>query len=272
MKRFAFCTLVLGCTCFLQPLGAAGKTETQSTSHSEASVSPESVPPNERQDSRTPDPPSEEPDTSAPVPQTEGPDTTADMKAHSDTSVPQNLEDGKESEESDADGAIDTTFASINNKGLTVADGNKWYYEGFDRLGRASFAVLCEDGTVVEKTVWTYKDTARHPLQKKIYRAASSEIFSYDADGKELVIEQYEGTTLTVKTENVYNGSGKLIEQTITMGKNVDKQVWEFAGDTAVTQTKFRNGKKTAFIELHSDPHIVHLYVDEKEVFVGEQP
>ena len=55
------------------------------------------------------------------------------------------------------------------------------------------------------------------------------------------------------------------------MGKNTDRSVWEFAGDKAVTQTKYRNGKKTAFIELHSTPHIVHLYVDDKEVYVGEE-
>ena len=73
------------------------------------------------------------------------------------------------------------------------------------------------------------------------------------------------------KTENVYNSGGKLIEQTVTAGKNIDRSVWEFAGGTAVSQTKYRNGKKTAFIELNTTPHIVHLYMDGKEVYVGEE-
>lgn len=165
----------------------------------------------------------------------------------------------------------DPTFASIHSKGLTVADGNKWYYEGFDRQGRSSFAVLYEDGMVIEKTEWAYKGATRYPVQKKILRADGSETFRYDEAGRELSVERYKGKTLASKTENLYNGDGELIEQTITAGKNTDRSVWEFAGDKTVSQTKYRNGKKIAFIELHSTPHIVHLYVDDKEVYVGEE-
>ena len=65
--------------------------------------------------------------------------------------------DGAASSVADRDGkgaesgeTADLTFASIHNKGLTVADGNKWYYENFDRQGRPSFAVLYENGTALE--------------------------------------------------------------------------------------------------------------------------
>ena len=61
------------------------------------------------------------------------------------------------------------------------------------------------------------------------------------------------------------------MEQTVTVGKNTDKSVWDFAGDKAVSQTKYRNGNKIAFIELHAEPHIIHLYFDGKEVFIGEE-
>lgn len=176
--------------------------------------------------------------------------------------------DGKEAESGET---ADLTFASIHNKGLTVADGNKWYYENFDRQGRPSFAVLYENGTALEKTEWQYKGNTRHPAQKRIVRPADSEIFRYDEEGRELSIELYTGETLTSKTENVYNGGGKLIEQTVTAGKNIERSVWEFSEGTAVSQTKYRNGKKTAFIELDTTPHIVHLYMDDKEVYVGAE-
>ena len=186
--------------------------------------------------------------------------------------------DGAASSVADRDGkgaesgeTADPTFASIHNKGLTVADGNKWYYENFDRQGRPSFAVLYENGTALEKTEWQYKGNTRHPAQKRIVRPADSEIFHYDEAGRELSIERYTGKTVASKTENVYNSGGKLIEQTVTAGKNIDRSVWEFAGGTAVSQTKYRNGKKTAFIELDTTPHIVHLYMDGKEVYVGEE-
>ena len=176
--------------------------------------------------------------------------------------------DGKEAESGET---ADLTFASIHSKGLTVADGNKWYYENFDRQGRPSFAVLYENGTALEKTEWQYKGNTRHPAQKRIVRPADSEIFRYDEEGRELSIELYTGETLTSKTENVYNGGGKLIEQTVTAGKNIERSVWEFSEGTAVSQTKYRNGKKTAFIELDTTPHIVHLYMDDKEVYVGAE-
>lgn len=186
--------------------------------------------------------------------------------------------DGAASSVADRDGkgaesgeTADLSFASIHNKGLTVADGNKWYYENFDRQGRPSFAVLYENGTALEKTEWQYKGNTRHPAQKRIVRPADSEIFRYDEEGRELSIELYTGETLTSKTENVYNGGGKLIEQTVTAGKNIERSVWEFSEGTAVSQTKYRNGKKTAFIELDTTPHIVHLYMDDKEVYVGAE-
>jgi len=186
--------------------------------------------------------------------------------------------DGAASSVADRDGkgaesgeTADLTFASIHSKGLTVADGNKWYYENFDRQGRPSFAVLYENGTALEKTEWQYKGNTRHPAQKRIVRPADSEIFRYDEEGRELSIELYTGKTLTSKTENVYNGGGKIIEQTVTAGKNIERSVWEFSEGTAVSQTKYRNGKKTAFIELDTTPHIVHLYMDDKEVYVGAE-
>ena len=179
--------------------------------------------------------------------------------------------DEKNGQKAESGAPADVAFASIHSKGLTVADGNRWYYESFDRQGRASFAMLYEDGTAIEKTVWTYQGSARSPVQKEILRNGKSEIFRYDEEGRELTAERYEGKTLTFKRENSYTEFGKLLEQTITEGKNTDRSVWEFADDKAVTQTKYRNGKKTAFIELHDTPHIVHLYVDDKEVYVGEE-
>lgn len=189
--------------------------------------------------------------------------TTALQKSGSDSSAADTDEKSGET--------ADLTFASIHSKGLTVADGNKWYYENFDRQGRPSFAVLYENGTALEKTEWQYKGNTRHPAQKRIVRPADSEIFRYDEEGRELSIELYTGKTLTSKTENVYNGGGKLIEQTVTAGKNIERSVWEFSEGTAVSQTKYRNGKKTAFIELDTTPHIVHLYMDDKEVYVGAE-
>lgn len=257
MKRFASPFLILICILCLSPLGAdGGGTIGESIQTGEVS---EEVPIEDVSSDAAPA------------------DGEAAKTAKNGNAAPSSVEQGKNSDaaaskkEAEKDDASDLTFASIHTKGLTVADGNKWYYENFDRQGRASFAVLYEDGTAIEKTVWTYQGSARSPVQKEILRNGKLEIFRYDEEGRELTAERYEGKTLTFKRENSYTEFGKLLEQTITEGKNTDRSVWEFVDDKAVAQTKYRNGKKTAFIELHDTPHIVHLYVDDKEVYVGEE-
>lgn len=259
MKRLALCCLLLavGLLC-RSPLAAAGKKDGNAAGSAQTKKVPESTAPADET--------SAEPTKSGGTALSTG---EGEKNAENDgTSSPAADTNGKDGENGEP---ADVTFASIHSKGLAVADGNKWYYEGFDRQGRSAFGVLYEDGAAIEKTVWTYQGAAHYPEQKKILRKESSEIFRYNEKGKELTIERYEGENLISKTENVYNTADKLIEQTITVGKNTDRSVWEFAGDKAVTQTKYRNGKKTAFIELHSTPHIVHLYVDDKEVYVGEK-
>lgn len=288
MKRAAFCLCIVVFAFCLLPFGAADGVDSTETAY-QAEDHAQEV---NGYSSREGEKPSLDENTvgsaqteNAPVgaaPATStAPATPASASPAADTGkeVPAAAaKDGAASSVADRDGkgaesgeTADLTFASIHNKGLTVADGNKWYYENFDRQGRPSFAVLYENGTALEKTEWQYKDNTRHPAQKRIVRPADSEIFRYDEEGRELSIELYTGKTLTSKTENVYNGGGKLIEQTVTAGKNIERSVWEFSEGTAVSQTKYRNGKKTAFIELDTTPHIVHLYMDDKEVYVGAE-
>lgn len=283
MKRVAFCLCIVVFAFCLLPFGAADgvdSTETayQAEEYEHGSMNREkpSLDENTVGSAQT----ENAPVGAAPATST-APATPASASPAADTGkeVPAAAaKDGAASSVADRDGkgaesgeTADLTFASIHNKGLTVADGNKWYYENFDRQGRPSFAVLYENGTALEKTEWQYKGNTRHPAQKRIVRPADSEIFRYDEEGRELSIELYTGETLTSKTENVYNGGGKLIEQTVTAGKNIERSVWEFSEGTAVSQTKYRNGKKTAFIELDTTPHIVHLYMDDKEVYVGAE-
>lgn len=282
MKRAAFCLCIVVFAFCLLPFGAADGVDSTETAY-QAEDHAQEV---NGYSSREGEKPSLDENTvgsaqpaNAPVGTSSSAPASASPAADTGKEVPAAAaKDGAASSVADRDGkgaesgeTADLSFASIHSKGLTVADGNKWYYENFDRQGRPSFAVLYENGTALEKTEWQYKGNTRHPAQKRIVRPADSEIFRYDEEGRELSIELYTGETLTSKTENVYNGGGKLIEQTVTAGKNIERSVWEFSEGTAVSQTKYRNGKKTAFIELDTTPHIVHLYMDDKEVYVGAE-
>lgn len=300
MRRAASYALMLSCALCLSPLWAAGKTEETGTARPAAektqrrgtvseqknaaagtanAVSEKAVKADysgadgaenpasleQGSDGSGSSPAANEKQARAPEPGTKAADGQEQASRSEQSGKAEEPEDGAKKD------AGDPTFASIQNTGLTVADGKKWYYESFDRFGRQVFAVLYEDGNIIEQIVWTYTDAARYPAKKQVFHAETSDIVLYDDAGRELVIEQRKGKRLTSKTENVYNSGGKLIEQTITAGKNTDKSVWGVVKDKAVSLTKYRNGKKTAFIELHTEPHIVHLYIDDKEVFVGEE-
>ncbi len=264
MRFAASCALVLGWALCLQPLCAAEKNEENAQSQIAEEKTQHRV---SGAEEKAPIAGSAEP---ASVEKRDSVVSSTAPNPSESNSQAQADEQNQPEKEAEKDTG-DPTFASIQNTGLTVADGNRWYYENFDRQGRQAFAVLYEDGGTLEQILWTYKDSSRYPSQKQIFREKTSDTIFYDEDGRELVIERYKGKRLVSKTENVYTSSGKLAEQTVTEGKNTDKSVWDIVKDKAVSQTKYRNGKKTAFIELHTEPHIVHLYVDDKEVFVGEE-
>ena len=168
----------------------------------------------------------------------------------------------------------DQSFASIQPNTLITADGRRWYYEYFDRNGRPSFAVLYEDNTLIEKTRWFYEEeSSRHPVKKTVDTVTGGEMIQYTPSGSVLAIEIYdEKRRVTSKTDNTYDERGRLIRQLITGEAHTDISVWEFLEDTAVSLTKYRDGKKHTMIELNKESQIVHLYVDDKEVFVTEEP
>lgn len=258
MKRLSLCccVLLIACGAGGLPLCAAGRAEPKPAAET-ARKKPDSAA--EPDSAAVPDAGAEEqkatPDSSG---------TTASSAEPAEKQEKSTAETGK--------AAADTSFASIQTKGMTVAEDKTWYYEHFDRYGRSAFAVEYEDGKEIKRTLWSYTGAAHHPHEKRTYLNGTEEIIRYDDAGRVLVMEIYdEKKALVSKTENTYTGAGNLVEQQITAGTNTDRFVWDFAGGKAVSQTKYRNGKKTAFIELHSTPRIVHLYADDKEVLVTEE-
>ncbi|MEL3905784.1 MAG: hypothetical protein P1P65_01955 [Treponema sp.] len=256
MKRCSLCCILfIACGIGCLPLFSAGKAEPKPAAET-ARKKPEPA---------TEPAPAAEPDAGA----TEQKDTA---DAGGIVTPAAETADKQEDSPAETGKAADTSFASIQNNGMTVAEDNKWYYEHFDRYGRSAFAVEYEDGKEIKRTLWAYTEAAHHPREKRTFLNGTEEIIRYDDAGRVLVMEVYdEKKTLVSKTENTYTDAGNLIEQQVTAGKNTDRFVWDFAGGKAVSQTKYRNGKKTAFIELHSTPRIVHLYADDKEVLVMEE-
>ncbi|MGP1455123.1 MAG: hypothetical protein ACTTJ7_05090 [Treponema sp.] len=164
------------------------------------------------------------------------------------------------------------SFTSIEAKTLTLAEGAKWYYKVFDDYGRPSFSVLYENGKELETVVWQYDSLSAHPSEQIVTTDTDTQKTTYTAAGKISSIATYDKeNTLLTKIENTYDSAENLIAQTTTEGEITERSEWRFIHDTAVSQTKYYNGKKTAFIELHNNKRIVHIYKDDKEVLVTEE-
>ncbi len=164
-------------------------------------------------------------------------------------------------------------FSSIQDNTLMIADGNRWYYEAFDTNGRISFAVLYENDIELERKTCKYaSDNAVYPVEQITVANNIIEKINYTPQGKTLRVEKYDqDEKLIEKTENTYNTDGNLIKQMYTKDGTVKKSVWSFAHDKVISETKYCNGEKTAFIEMHNGKRIVHLYKNDREVFVTEE-
>ena len=125
MKRFVFCLFILAVAFCQSPLGIADGFE--STEIGAIPEIPADITPDDVQTDTVP--------TDTAPTDTVPADTTQTEKASTETAKDSEtaasaVEAGKE----DGSGEdADVTFASIHSKGLAVADGNKWYYETFDR-------------------------------------------------------------------------------------------------------------------------------------------
>ncbi|MGP1576057.1 MAG: hypothetical protein ACTTH7_00960 [Treponema sp.] len=182
--------------------------------------------------------------------------------------------DSKTNAESEQPTKPDYSVGSISQTGLIVAEENRWYYEEFDLLGRPLIAVLFDKEIELETIHWKYEGKSHHPVGKTTVTAGKTEEnIRYDAAGNIILIEHYDAQKkLLEKTENSYDSHNHLVQQIVFNGQHHDKTVWEYTKDKAVSQTKYRNDEKTAFIELLDEKRIIHVFVDGKEVFVTEEP
>lgn len=164
------------------------------------------------------------------------------------------------------------SFTSIGAKTLTLAEGAKWYYKVFDDYGRPSFSVLYENDKELETVMWQYNSLSAYPSEQTVTTGTDIKKTTYTAAGKISSIATYnKDNALLAKTENTYDSAENLITQTTTEGDVTERSEWHFIRNTAISQTKYYNGKKTAFIDLRNDKRIVHIYKDDKEVLITEE-
>ena len=176
--------------------------------------------------------------------------------------------DGKEESE-------ETEFSSIQSNGLTLANGNSWYFEEYDENGNIISTVSYNKKRLILKSQFEYNEdgkkiSATLTEPKKIIK------LNFDDKGFQIGRTEYKkrkgevGDIFSVY-ENVYTEDGLLQEEKTTENGITTRKVYTYFDKKIVSETIFENDVKTLFIEYKEDIKIVHIFDEGVELSVFEE-
>ncbi len=177
-------------------------------------------------------------------------------------------------ENSDGKHTNDFEFFSIQASGLTIADGDVWYFEEYDENGNIISTVSYRQEKMLSKSSIEYYNNKKVGAvfvdPKKIIKV------KYDSKGSEIKREEFrnkKGETgkILLSYNNVYGGDGRLKEETYIENGVEIRKVYAYKNGEKVTETVYENGSKTIFIEYRDSLKLVHLFDKDTEVSVFEE-
>ena len=222
------------------------------------------IPTHSQEHSKTPLPYIEEKkeDTSTP--------TSPDIEKPTITEPPKKNTNEKEAKDNE-----ETEFSSIQSGGLTLANGDSWYFEEYDENGNVISTVSYNKKKLISKSQFEYNEegkklSATLTEPKKIIKLA------FNDKGEEIGRTEYKKRKGQIgdvysSHQKIYDNEGKLQEETTTENGVIKKKVYTYNGKKVVTETIFENDVKTLFIEYQENIKIVHIFDGEVELSVFEE-
>ena len=169
----------------------------------------------------------------------------------------------------------ETEFSSIQSSGLTLANGDRWYFEEYDENGNIVSIVSYNKKKLLSKSQFEYNEegkklSATFTEPKKIIKLI------FNDKGMEVGRAEYKkrkGQMGEVYSshENIYDEKGRLQEEKTTENGITTKKVYTYSNKKMTTETVFENDVKTLFIEYKEDVKIVHIFDGEVELSVFEE-
>lgn len=168
----------------------------------------------------------------------------------------------------------DLEFASIQVSGLTVANGDEWYFEEYDESGNVIGTISYAKEKMLSKSSIEYNDGKRIKATfiepKKIIKV------SYDEKGAEIAREEFKnrkgdiGKSL-LSYGNIYDENGRIKEEVKVENGLEIRKVYTYENEKRTTEAIYENGVKTIFVEYKASSKIVHIFDGETEVSVFEE-
>ena len=171
--------------------------------------------------------------------------------------------------------AEETEFSSIQSSGLTLANGDNWYFEEYDQNGNIISVASYNKKKLLSKSQFEYNENgkkigATFTEQKRIVK------LTFNDKGVEIGRSEYkkrkgEAGDIYLSEQKSYDETGRLQEETITENGITTRRLYTYDGKKLATETVFENDMKTLFIEYQEKIRIVHIFDDEVELSVFEE-
>lgn len=190
-------------------------------------------------------------------------------------SVEKQVDAPKENKKDEVKTNEETEFSSIQSGGLTLANGESWYFEEYDENGNIVSIVSYNKKKLLSKSQFEYnnegkKISATLTEPKKIIKLA------FNDKGEEIGRTEYKkrkgqiGEVYSSYQKN-YDTEGRLQEERTIEQGITKRKVYTYNGKKIISETIFENDVKTLFIEYREKVKIVHIFDGEVELSVFEE-
>ncbi|MGP1520719.1 MAG: hypothetical protein ACTTIZ_04360 [Treponema sp.] len=169
----------------------------------------------------------------------------------------------------------ETEFSSIQSSGLTLANGESWYFEEYDKNGNVVSVASYNKKRLISKSQFEYNEEGKK-LSATLTEPKKIIKLTFDDKGMEIGRTEYkkrkgEMGDIYSSQEKKLDDEGRLQEEISTENGITTKKVYTYADKKITTETVFENGMKTLFIEYQENVKIVHIFDGENEISVFEE-
>lgn len=192
-------------------------------------------------------------------------------KTPTDTSPKEDIKEKKENAQNNEE----TEFSSIQSCGLTLANGDEWYFEEYDENGNIISVASYNKNRLISKSQFEYNEEGKK-VRATLTEPKKITKLTFNEKGMEIERTEYkkrrgEIGDVNSSHQKVYDDEGILKEEISIENGITTKKVYTYNDKKLATETIFENDVKTLFIEYQENIKIIHIFDEDIEINTFEE-
>lgn len=184
-------------------------------------------------------------------------------------------QDNTQAKEKKEEPKEETEFSSIQSSGLTLANGDSWYFEEYDKNGNIVSTASYNKKKLISKSQFEYDENGKK-LSATLTEPKRIIKLTFDDKGMEIGRTEYKKRKGQIgdiysSHQKIYNEEGILQEETTIENAITTRKIYTYNDKKLATETIFENGVKILFVEYQESIKIVHIFDREVELSVFEE-